>query len=445
MPIISASTQARHEGYFRLEWHLAEQRSHLIARGRPLIVPVSIDQTTDADALVPDAFLAVQWMRLAGGEAPAAFCERVKKLLAGDPAEVFALQEELALAIVSELRGQLGGAGNAAAVKAAVKGGTTNPEAHQQYLQGRYFLGRFSVENMARAISCFERATSLDPNFALAWAALARTHALHVGWADQLTRQQFEAELAVARQTAAHALELEPDLPEALNARFEIQFNYDFDWKGAAETLRRNRALAHSDPIVLGAASRVASIYGDRAGALDLARQAVALDPVNSEMRVYLGFALLQTGQWPEARAEFARVAELNPTTPWAYAGTGLAYLYEGKYAEAITASKSETTDFAGLLVNAIALWGLKDTAGADAALARIIKEDADVGAYQIAEIYGFRGDHDQALAWLDRAHRQRDAGLATFPNDPFLAGLHDDPRWVVFQRAMGLTDQQLK
>ena len=83
VPVISANTQARHEGYFRLEWHLAEQRSHLIARGRPFIVPVSVDETRDNNALVPDAFLAVQWMRLPGGETPAAFCERLKLLLGG--------------------------------------------------------------------------------------------------------------------------------------------------------------------------------------------------------------------------------------------------------------------------------------------------------------------------------------------------------------------------
>jgi TolB-like protein len=359
--------------------------------------------------------------------------------------DVFALQEELALAIVGELRGQLAGGDDAAAVKAAVKGGTTNAEAHQQYLQGRYFMNRFSVENMLRAISCFEQATALDPNFALAWAALARTHALHVGWADKLTRQEFDAELAQARRAADRALALEADLPEALSARFEIQFNYDFDWKAGAETMRRGLALAPSDPIMLGAASRVASIFGDRARALDLARQAVALDPVNSEIRVYLGLALLQVRQLPEARAEFARVAELNPTTPWAYAGSGLAYLYEGKYAEALTAAKPEATNFAGMLVAAIALQGQKKMAEADAALAQLIKEDADVGAYQIAEVYGFRGDKDQAFAWLDRAHRQRDAGLAVFNNDPFLDSVRSDPRWAAFQREMGLAEDQLK
>jgi len=83
MPIISANTQARPEGYFRLEWHLAQQRSHLIAQGRPFIVPICVDDTPDAEALVPDAFLAVQWMRLPGGKTDPAFCERVKFLLAG--------------------------------------------------------------------------------------------------------------------------------------------------------------------------------------------------------------------------------------------------------------------------------------------------------------------------------------------------------------------------
>ncbi len=84
VPLISANTQARHEGYFRLEWKLAEDRSHLIAKGKPFIVPVSIDATTERGALVPDAFLAVQWTKLPGGDAPAAFVVRVRKLLGVD-------------------------------------------------------------------------------------------------------------------------------------------------------------------------------------------------------------------------------------------------------------------------------------------------------------------------------------------------------------------------
>jgi Tol biopolymer transport system component len=84
VPIISANTQARKEGYFRLEWHLAEERVRLIAKGVPFLVPVSVDGTAERGALVPDAFLAVQWTRLPGGDAPAAFVARVRKLL-GEP------------------------------------------------------------------------------------------------------------------------------------------------------------------------------------------------------------------------------------------------------------------------------------------------------------------------------------------------------------------------
>ena len=88
VPIISANTQARKEGYFRLEWKLAEDRSHLMAKGVPFIVPVSIDATGERGALVPDAFTAVQWTRLPEGAATPQFVERVKKLLAPDDSRV---------------------------------------------------------------------------------------------------------------------------------------------------------------------------------------------------------------------------------------------------------------------------------------------------------------------------------------------------------------------
>ena len=82
VPVISANTQARPEGYFRLEWHLAEQRSLLIAKGRAFIVPVGIDETKEGEALVPDAFLAVQWSRPAGDAKLAQFVTQVQRLLA---------------------------------------------------------------------------------------------------------------------------------------------------------------------------------------------------------------------------------------------------------------------------------------------------------------------------------------------------------------------------
>ncbi|MSU51487.1 MAG: TIR domain-containing protein, partial [Opitutus sp.] len=83
LPVISANTEARPEGYFRLEWKLADRRTDLMGKSKPFIVPISIDGTRDRGADVPDSFLAVQWTHLPGGETSAAFCERVKSLLVG--------------------------------------------------------------------------------------------------------------------------------------------------------------------------------------------------------------------------------------------------------------------------------------------------------------------------------------------------------------------------
>ena len=84
VPIISANTQARLEGYFRLEWKLAAQRTHTMADEKAFLLPVVIDSTRDAEAHVPVEFKSVQWTKLPGGETPPAFCARVKKLLVGE-------------------------------------------------------------------------------------------------------------------------------------------------------------------------------------------------------------------------------------------------------------------------------------------------------------------------------------------------------------------------
>jgi hypothetical protein len=84
VPVISANTQARGEGYFRLEWRLADQRTHLMGKSKSFLLPVCTDATHEADADVPDSFLAAQWVRLPGGEAGRVFGERVRVLLGGD-------------------------------------------------------------------------------------------------------------------------------------------------------------------------------------------------------------------------------------------------------------------------------------------------------------------------------------------------------------------------
>jgi TolB-like protein/tetratricopeptide (TPR) repeat protein len=370
-----------------------------------------------------------------------------------DLKDVFAVQTELAQTIVGQLRGQLtNDAANPAAkaaiqaeVRAAERGGTKNVEAHQHYLQGRFYSNRGSEKSAGEALVEYQRAVELDPSFALAWAGLAQTHVWYCGLSSEIGRAGYDDHLARAREAAARALAIEPNLPEALLARSKIQLNFDFDWNGAAETVRSALALAPADPALVTAAGTLALARGNTTRAIELYRQAVALDPVNPSPRLWLAFILGVTGRFDEARAEYPRVVELIPAAPWSHAGLGLAFMVKGKFEEAAVAAQDDAAEWTRLYVVAMARWGQKRIPEADAALARLTEGFADTAAYLIADVYAYRGDKDRAFEWLERARRQRDGSLGFMRCDPFLANLHEDPRWDVFLRKMGLADDQLK
>jgi TolB-like protein/Tfp pilus assembly protein PilF len=367
--------------------------------------------------------------------------------------DVFAVQTELAQTIVEQLKGQLTGGGAnpeakaaiQAQVQAAEKGGTKNVEAHEAYLQGRFFLNRHSEKETDQARAAFERAVELDPKFALAWAGLAQTHVWDCNYATEGGQKGFNEHLAAARDAVERALAIEPDLPDALYPKAMIETNFDYHWKSAAETLRKALALAPQDPALLMEAGNLAQARAELTQGLDLFRRAVASDPVNAQARAFLASSLSGSGHQEEARAEYAREIELNPSAPNSYAGMGTTYLLQGKFEEAATVAQKDIADWGRLLIESCARWGQKRIPESDAALAELIAKFSETGAYQIAEVYGYRNEKDQAFEWLERARLQRDAGLPGLRADTLLPNLHDDPRWDPFLRKMGLADDQLK
>jgi TolB-like protein/Tfp pilus assembly protein PilF len=367
--------------------------------------------------------------------------------------DVFAVQTELAQTIVEQLRGQLtGSAANPTAkaqiqaeVTAAARGGTNNVEAHEAYLQGRFFLNRHSEKEVDQGRTAFERAVQLDPQFALAWAGLAQTHIWDCNYATEGGQKSFNAHLAAAREAVNKSLTIEPNLPEALSARATIEINFDSNWKGAAETLRKALALAPQDPTLLAWAGNLASARGDVAQCVDLLRKAVTLDPVNAQLRVFLAANLTNLHRLEEARAEYTRAIELNPSAPNSYAAIGMTYVAEGKFEEGAAAAQKDAADWARLLTLSCARWGQKRVPESDAALAELIANNSETAAYQIAEVYGYRNDKDKAFEWLERARRQHDAGVPGLRPDDLFVNLHGDPRWNAFLRTVGLADDQLK
>ncbi|PYL25297.1 MAG: hypothetical protein DMF37_05435 [Verrucomicrobia bacterium] len=344
--------------------------------------------------------------------------------------DVFAVQTELAQTIVGQLSGQLtNGAADPviqAQVQAAEKGSTRNVEAHQYYLQGRFYSGRFSEKSAGEALG------------------LAQIHLWYCKWSPEAGRTGFDTHLAGAREATARALSLEPNLPEALLARSEVQ-QFDSDWNGAAETLRTALTLAPANPALLIAAGSLAMAKEDTVRGIALYREAVALDPVNPQARGFLAYNLAATGRSAEAQAEYPRVVELNPAAPWAHAGLGLSFLLEGKFDEAVASAQDEAAEWGRPLIVALARWGQKRIPEADAALAQLTDGFADTAAYQIAEVHAYREDKDRAFEWLERARRQRDRGLVSMRRDPLLANLKGDPRWNAFLHTMGLADDQLR
>jgi TolB-like protein len=367
--------------------------------------------------------------------------------------DVFAVQSELAQTIVEQLRGQLtGGAANPttkaeiqAEVHKAEKGGTKNVEAHEYYLQGRFYENRHSEKSAREALAAYDHAVAMDPAFALAWAGVAQTNLWLAAFSTEGGQKGFDAHLASARDAVARALSIEPNLPNGLLARATIETNFDFNWNSAAQTVSKALALAPADPNIVIAAANLEIARGDSNRAIDLFRRAVELDPVNAQARAFLAFNLAATKRFAEARAEFPRVVELNPAAPWAHAGLGLSYLLENKFEEAANAAQPDAADWARLLIVSCARWGQKRATQSDAALAELTANLGEVAAYQIAEVYAYRGDKDRAFEWLERARRQRDPGLASLRKDPLVVNLREDPRWNAFLHTMGLADDQLK
>ena len=367
--------------------------------------------------------------------------------------DVFAVQSELAETIVAQVRGQLtgGAAGSAdkekiqAEVQAAEKGGTKNVEAHELYLQGRFYENRHSDKSTREALAAYQHAVELDPRFARAWAGVARTHTWIAGFATEGGQKTFDAHLASARDAITRAIAIEPDLPDALYARAWIETNFDFNWSAATQTVSKAMALAPADPNVLIAAANLETALGNTDRAIEIYRKAVELDPVNAQSRSFLAFGLANTKRFAEARAEYAKVIELNPSAPWAHAGLGLAYLLQNKFEEAAAEAQADAGDWARLLIVSCARWAQKRVQDSDAALADLTKNDAETAAFQIAEAYAYRGDKDRAFEWLERARRQRDPGLGNLRKDPLLENLYGDPRWNAFLHTMGLADDQLK
>ena len=302
-------------------------------------------------------------------------------------------------------------------------------------MQGRYFLQQRTKENEEKATEYYERAIKLDPGYALAWAGLsevleARTSSGYLS-TDEGNRQ--------ARDAAQRALALDPNLPEAHAAIGIIKTNYDWDWAGADAAFQRALALDAGNVTTIRNAARLSLALGRFDEALGLERRAVELDPLNTAVHFSHCLMAHYAGKLDEAVSACKKTLEISPARPLAHAFLGRINLAQLHSQDALAAAEQEPEEWAHLQGLALAYHALGRSKDSDAALAELIVKYATTSAFQIAEVYAFRGETDRAFEWLERAYASRDSGLAQFKGDPLLKSLEHDPRYAAFLKKMHL------
>jgi len=191
--------------------------------------------------------------------------------------------------------------------------------------------------------------------------------------------------------------------------------------------------------VLLNFAARLNRYLGRLDEAIGLHRQSIALDPLSPRGRIDLG----DTYYWAHRLDEAADSLQIALSFSPGWVGTqyliGRVLLAQGDASAALVAIEQETSDIYRLTGTAIAQHALGDAGASDAALEKLIEKYAAGAAYQVAEVYAFRGEIDLAFDWLEQAYDNRDPGLPQMLGDPLLANLLNDPRSEPLLDKMGL------
>lgn len=345
--------------------------------------------------------------------------------------DIFAVQEEIASAVVASLQPRLVG-------QAPQPPRATNPEAYNAYLKGRYLFresGGRKKDDLEKTISYYQQALRLDPGYAAAWVALAMARCNQADYGSLPVAVGY----AQAREATQRALTLDADSAEGYAAMGHIKWGHDWDWEGAEAAYRRGRALQPGNAVILAGSAELATTLGRYDEAIAFWRQALELDPLNISIRYYQANTAYRSSRQEEAIAAIKQILEMKPDFQFAHSQLGWMYVGQSRPQEALTEAEREKDPALRLTGLALAYHGLGRRKESDAALAQLITRGQAGMAFQIAEVYAFRGQKDQAFEWLERAYDQRDGGLARIKGDPLFKNLESDPRYAGFLKKMRL------
>src|SRR6266436_963862 len=348
--------------------------------------------------------------------------------------DVFAVQDEIARAATVALQPKLLGSGQT--IASTVPLHSVNPEAYQAYLQANYFWGRGTGEgDVAKALAYADQAIRLDEKYAPAWAL--RASVLNAMAESGLT--DVTNGFRNARDDAERSIALDATSASAYLALARTQIYHDWDWDTADTCLTKAAALEPGSAEVFRIRSYLARALGNLDPAVKLYEHDVALDPLRANSHLGLGYLLYMAGQYDEAQLALQKALDLNPQAAFAHANLGKILVAKERPQQALAEIEKEPNDWEKLTDLALVYHALGRGQDSNASLAELIaKHDTD-SAYQIAQVYAYRGESGKSFEWLERAYKQRDTGLPDIKIDPLLNNLRHDPRYTELLKKMRL------
>ena len=319
-------------------------------------------------------------------------------------------------------------------------GGTSNTEAYERYLSGRYHLARLTPADLLASVDHFEAAIALDPLYAQAWLGLANV-LFRIPVAGEVPPREF---FPRAKEAARKALEIDPALAEGHAMLGWIAFWYDWDWNGAETCFRRAIELNPNDTESRLGYAVLLSNTGRHEEALREARRGRELSPLYLVGAALEGGFLLRANRTGEAIQRLEETRTINPGFWLVRMNLAGAYFEAGRLEDALTEARAAARASGG------SSWVMANEIGYLAALerldeARALLADLEEGAreryvppYNLAVAYRGIGDLDSAVAWLARAYEARDPTMTVLGEQKWQP-LQDRPEYDDLMRRMGL------
>jgi len=340
--------------------------------------------------------------------------------------DIFAVQDEIAQAVTDALRvRRLTNRGSPESFQRP-----PSPEAHRLFLLGREYMRRGIAEGEMRlALEAYRKAIALDPGYAAAWAGSSDA----LLWVSQSapTGAAHEDGQREALAAAEMAIALDPDLPDGYCARAYARLIVSWDFKGAQADLDKALALSprNTKALTLFAANLMS--MGRITEAIPLLEEAANLDPLDAaHWGIVLAKAKQAAGDVGGARAVLERTRSINPNNPAVSFYLGVGSLLDGRPEESLGEFEKSPDEMWRLLGEALARHSLGQAPRARAALDLLMARFGHSAAYQVAQARAWRGEHDLAFEWLERAYREHDGGLTWIKFDPLMRTLREDSRY---------------